>query len=333
MRSGCRDSGINRGCAAVREEALLPESASANAFGIVIGGTTTTVALVSSSGQLRSQMRLATQPRDGFAPAMTRIQQAVVTLAEAQDIDFSAIAGLGIGCTGPVDTNTGVVMTDYTLPSWKGNSITVALSEAFQLPAVIANNADTAVLGEGTARNLLDKKVVLLTLGTGVGGGLLINGDIYQGAQGEHPEIGHIIVRGVGARCYCGSLGCLEMVASGSAIGASGRRIGLASAERVFEEARLGSRLALRIVETAIQCTARGVWTLFHTFLPDVMVLGGGVMEAHFDLFEPSIRALLAKSTMIPLNGVQVVQAMPGNNGGLIGAAALIQRQIRGSQR
>jgi glucokinase len=310
---------------------MFPDAGPSKAVAIVIGGTTITIGLVSSVGQLDSRSRLATQPRDGFATAMARIEQSVEALCEADSVDPHAIAGIGIGCTGPVDTSTGVVVTDYTLPTWKGHSVTRYLSEAFQVPSVIANNADTAVLGEAFVRDALDQTVVLLTLGTGVGGGVVINGVNYKGAQGEHPEIGHILVRGDGPKCYCGSVGCLEMVASGSAIGASGRRAGFACAVEVFEQARLGDAHAKRIVDRAVQCTSRGVWTLLHTFLPDILIFGGGVMEAHYDLFAPTILAVLARATMVPLHAVSLAQAQPGNDAGLIGAALLLRRHLRAS--
>ncbi|HKX31455.1 MAG TPA: ROK family protein [Blastocatellia bacterium] len=300
----------------------------AKAIGIIIGGTKISVGVVSSDGTLESQTQLRTNAEDGFTAAIKQIVEAIHGVSISSDLDLKEAAGVGVGCTGPVDPKTGRILTDFTLPGWGGGNIITELRNAVRLPVLVENDVDAAVVGEAFIGGKLHSgSVVLITLGTGVGGGVLINGEIYRGSQGEHPEIGHIIVRNGGPECYCGGQGCLEMAASGTAIEKAGRLIGLTSAPEVFARANAGESEAKNVINQAIESVSVGIWTILHTFLPELIVLGGGIMDEHFHLFEPAIKGTLAKATMIPQDGVRLRKARVGNDSGIIGAAVLAFRQ------
>jgi glucokinase len=163
-----------------------------------------------------------------------------------------------------------------------------------------------------------------LTFGTGIGGATVLDGRLYRGGNGEHPEPGHVPVSPDGPPCYCARRGCLESLASGSAIGAAGREIGLPDAASVFAAAAAGNTAARSIVERVQNAVAVAAWTLCHTLLPERLVLGGGIMNRHFALFAPAVRAELHPATQIDGQAVTIVPAQLGSDAGLIGAASLV---------
>ena len=189
---------------------------------------------------------------------------------------------------------------------------------------MLENDADAAVLGEcwvGAGRGF--DPVVMLTFGTGVGGAALFGGRLHRGVGGEHPELGHLAVAPDGPVCYCGIRGCLESLASGTALGEAGRAQGWSEAREVFAAARAGNPAATALVERARQAAATAAWTLFHTLLPERLVLGGGMVDTEFDLFAEAMRVRLAPATQFTRSAVEVVRAVLGNDAGLVGAARL----------
>jgi glucokinase len=204
------------------------------------------------------------------------------------------------------------------------------MEQRFAAPAYLENDADAALLGEthaGSARSLRD--VVMLTFGTGVGGGALVGGQLYRGMNGEHPEIGHILVDPGGPECYCGIRGCLESVASGTALAKAGRARGFADAAEVFEKASAADETASRLVDRAVSAVASAFWTVLHTFMPEKVVFGGGVMEGQFEVFAPALRerAHLAEEAW----GQRFLfsKAELANDAGMVGAAF---RAFRGDE-
>ena len=182
-----------------------------------------------------------------------------------------ALAGIGLGCPGPFDEASGRIENFYTLPGWEGNDIVSPLVARFGTPVRLVNDADAALLGEalsGAARGV--RIAVMLTVGTGIGGAALIDGAILRGAAGEHPEIGHLIVDPAGPDCYCGSRGCLEAFAAGPALARAGAEFGYAGAEAVFAAAESGAEPAQAIIARSADAMETAVWSLIHTFLPEV---------------------------------------------------------------
>jgi glucokinase len=298
--------------------------AAKKAVGIDIGGSKIAVAAVGEDGSIESSVALATEAAAGFSRAMERIARAVKMVLSAAGWQEAEICGIGLGCAGPVDSFRGIIHNPYTLPGWEGCDIVQPLRERFNTPVFLENDADTAALGEhlagaGRGRN----PVAMLTFGTGVGGALLCNGRIQRGVNGEHPELGHMLVSTDGPECYCGARGCLESLASGSAIAAAGRACGLPDAQAVFAEARTGGVKAKAIIDSATNAVAVAAWNLCHTFLPQRLILGGGIMEHHYGLFEPVINQRLRTATQFSREAVDIAQAALGNNAGVVGAASL----------
>jgi len=296
------------------------------AIGIDIGATKIAVGIVDASGAVIAAERLPTAPERGFDDGVARIVRAIGELAARSGWRMNELRGIGIGCTGPVNVRTGVIETDYTLPGWGGRNLVQALADAAGLPVLLENDADAALLGEaGAGAGRGCASIVMLTLGTGVGGAAMSGKRIYRGASGEHPEIGHVPVAAEhdGPPCYCGLRGCLEAVASGTGIAQAGRAHGFADAGEVFAAARSGDARAAAIVAAAVEACRTALWTIIHTFLPEMVILGGGIIEAHYDLFEAPLQQIIAAATLKPSKGMRLARAQLGNNAGMVGAALL----------
>jgi glucokinase len=297
------------------------------ALGIDIGGTKIAVAALDGSGHIVARQVLPTEAERGFDRAMDRVVAAGdLVLAEA-GATRDDLCGIGIGCTGPVSAQRGIINNPYTLPTWVECPIVARLQAVYKLPVFLENDADAAALGEtfaGAAQNC--NRVVMLTFGTGVGGGAILDGRVYRGVQGEHPELGHIPIDSSGPDCYCGTRGCLEAIASGTAISRAAQEAGMGDSHQVFSRAAGGDERTRAIVARVADSLRIAVWTLLHTFMPEVIVLGGGIMDEHFEKLSARAVHSLGHSTMTPKGSVRIVKARLGNEAGLVGAASLALR-------
>lgn len=297
------------------------------AFGIDIGGTKTSIGLVDSSGNILKKCTFPTQPEKGFDDFIERLFKSIHQVLSGADCALSKISGMGIGCPGPLNLETGTILNRHTLPSWQGNNILFTVKQAAGIPTFLENDADAALLGEafaGAARG--QQNVVMLTFGTGIGGAILNRGEIYRGAHGEHPELGHIPAMSDGPLCYCGLHGCLESWASGTAIAEAGRKRGFQSSYAVFEQAKSGNPMAVEILKQTLKAVSQATWTLLHTFVPDLILLGGGIMDDHFELFKGQIEETISKAKLLQQITVSIARAELGNLAGIVGAASLVYR-------
>ena len=300
------------------------EPLSQTAIGIDIGGTKIALAAVGAGSRIVARESLPTAAERGFALTVDRIACAIRDLIERAGWAGRELAGIGIGCTGPVDPRAGTINNPYTLAGWDQCDIVSPLREAFDVPVYLENDADAAALGEGHAGSGRGAaRLVMITVGTGIGGGVLMDGKIYRGAGGEHPEIGHLIIARDGPECYCGARGCLESVASGTAISERGSALGIGDSRAVFARSAAGDSRARDIVQSAVAALSVGAWTLLHTFLPDCIVLGGGVIDDQYDLFAAAIRERIASATLVTGPQIRIEKAALGNDAGIIGAARL----------
>jgi glucokinase len=293
------------------------------AVGIDIGGTKTVVAAVDGSGSVHGRNTFETRSERGFAAGLSELIESIHLVLKAAGWPAGVLAGIGIGCAGPVNPLRGTLHNPYTLPGWDGADIVTPLRKAFGVPAHLENDADAAAVGEaqfGAGRHA--SPLVMVTLGTGVGGALLIDGAIHRGVNGEHPEAGHVPVLIDGPECYCGTRGCWESIASGTAIATAGQEFGFKDSHAVFAAAS-GDANARAIVGRAVDATATATWTLLHTSLPQRIILGGGIGEEHFETFAAAMRRQIARATQIPKDRVEIVKAQLGNDAGVIGAACL----------
>ncbi len=299
-------------------------SAPRKAIGIDIGGTKIAMAVVDETGRIAARDAFPTEAERGFELAVAKMVQTADRLLAESGASRNELCGLGVGCAGPVSAERGVINNPYTLPTWVECDIVSALQTAFDRPAYLENDADAAALGEyyaGAARGA--RRVVMLTLGTGVGGGFVLDGHVYRGTLGEHPELGHIPIDPAGPECYCGAKGCLESIVSGTAITSAGQAVGLSDSREVFARAAAGDVAATAILVRVKMAIATATWTVLHTLMPDVIVLGGGIVDDHFDVLADAVTQRIPLATMVPAGGVRVVKAALGNDAGMLGATGL----------
>ncbi|MCE9607106.1 MAG: ROK family protein [Planctomycetia bacterium] len=296
------------------------------AAGVDIGGTKIGVGLVDRAGEIVAEISFPTEAAAGFERGVARIVAAIDGCLAQAGRTRQVLEGVGVGCAGPVHPGRGTIDNPHTLPTWDGVEIVSPLRREFGLPAVLENDADAAAVGEayfgaGAGR----RSVVMITYGTGVGSGALFDGRIYRGAMETHPEIGHVPVDPNGPLCYCGLRGCFESIASGTAISAAGATAGIGDARRVFAAFAEGNPTARDIVERALRATYTAVWSIQHTLLPERLILGGGIIDDHFELFAGAARQAIDGAVMNPRGSTDVVRATLGNRAGIVGAAQLVR--------
>jgi glucokinase len=294
-----------------------------------IGGTKIAVGLVSPEGQILAQEAQPTDRDRDYRHGLSQIQTMLHHCLER--VPGARIVGAGVGCTGPVDRETGVLGPNSFLPLWEGINMIRLLEEMLGVPAAIENDADAAALGEyfwGAGKGA--RVCMYVTVSTGIGCGLIVDGHPYQGAGGAHPEIGHIIVQaGEGPVCFCGARGCWESLASGTGMarwyaeqlrGRGLQDIGV-SAREICERAVKGELLAQEAVQREGYYLGTGVSNLVNAYTPDVIVLGGGVIGS-WALFEDTVNALIRQNCLlVPHERVSLRLASLGAQTGLAGAA------------
>ncbi len=295
-------------------------------LGVDIGGTKMAVAAVSLQGEILARTEIETAAAQGAPRVIARLSAALHAVERRDEL-----LGIGIGCTGPVDPRTGHVMNPYTLPTWDDVDLASPLAAELRTRVVVENDCDTAVLGEhwlGAARAAAN--AAYITVGTGIGAGFVLNHQLYRGVGLVTGEIGHMTIDHHGPPCYCGSHGCLEMLAAGPAIAkAYTARTGISniSAREVIERAQNGDAAAQAVIDQTAYYLGIGIGNLITILAPEVIVLGGGVMQS-FEMFYPKLRATIAQNvTLVPSHLVKIVPAALGQNAGVIGAAkALLAR-------
>jgi len=302
-------------------------------LGVDIGGSKVAIAAVTPDGQILARATMPTEAERGFDDGVRRILSlADQVLAQAQR-PRRALQAIGVGCPGPLDPAQGIIDNPYTLPTWDKVDILQPLRQYLSVPAALENDADAAAMGEnwlgaGQGPRQGPRSMVMVTVGTGIGGAWIIDGQIYRGAGGAHPEMGHQCIDPSGPPCYCGIRGCWESLASGSAIAASAREqmpdraLELSGAAAVIALARAGYLAAQAVIARAARAMALGIFNLVNLYVPDVVVLGGGVMDA-YDLFEPAIRHVIERDTMAPVDRIAIRKASLGNDAGILGAARI----------
>lgn len=306
-------------------------------FGIDVGGTTVKIGLFTTEGELLDKWEIPTRKEDGGAYILNDVAASVEAKLAEKNIAKEDVAGAGIGVPGPT-LDTGYVSICVNL-GWKDKNPANELSELLSIPVKAGNDANVAALGEmwkGGGEGYLD--VVLLTLGTGVGGGIIINGEIAPSHRGVGGELGHITVNpDEEATCNCGNHGCLEQYASATGVvriankllaaskeESSLRTLETVTAKDVFDAAKAGDHLAVEAVEVLGKYLGLVVANVALTVDPDVFVIGGGVSKAGQVLIDVITKYYHNFAKIIGDNKAKVVLAKLGNDAGIYGAARMV---------
>jgi glucokinase len=303
-------------------------------FAADLGGTHLRAATVDRHGQIHSRFKQNT-PQDNDANAIVgAIVAAVHEFQKANEI-----SAVSLVVPGTVKVEEGVVVKAPNLPCLDGFRLAAALTEQLQLPAIVENDANAAAVGEmwqGAAVGC--KSIICVTLGTGVGGGIILDGKLWRGVDGSAAEIGHMCVDPFGGvACTCGSRGCLEVYASATAIVRMTREASPRypdsvlqgredlSAEIIFEAGQQDDELALEIFRRMGVYLGIGLANLINILNPEIIVIGGGVVNG-WELFEKHTYQQIEERAF-PLLRVKIVRAKCGDDAGLLGAARLAFRE------
>ena len=291
-----------------------------------IGGTKIAVGMVDDGGKVVSRLEAPTDP-DRYSDSIALIAG---LLRETASHARAQLTGIGIGSTGPVDPVRGEFGDVDFLPGWRGKSPVQDLAEIFKVRVALENDGDAAALAEagwGAGRDRT--RLIYLTVGTGIGGGIVLDGELYRGVDGAHPEVGHHVVDPAGPACSCGFHGCWESLAAGPAMVAwleshapasYPHREGI-TARKICELAQTGDQVALQAVEHEAYYLGLGIANLINLFTPDAIVLSGSVMKSA-TLFLDRIREVIRRGCrFVPAEKTELTLASLGDDTNLIGAA------------
>lgn len=314
--------------------------------GVDLGGTTTKIAFVNVYGEIVHKWEIVTDTAEQGKNITVNIAKAIDNKLEEIGKVKSDLIGIGMGAPGPVEGETGMIFEAVNL-GWKNYPLKDRLEVETGLPAIVENDANIAAIGEmwkGAGEG--SKNLVAVTLGTGVGGGVIANGSIVQGISGAAGEIGHITSEPVhGAPCNCGKKGCLETIASATGIVRIANEMlaednensilvgikaenGAISAKDVFEAATKEDALALKVVEKVAFHLGLAIANLGNTLNPERIVIGGGVSRAGETLLAP-VHRYFNEYTFSRVNqSTKLAIATLGNDAGVIGGAYLVKSKL-----
>lgn len=304
---------------------------------IDIGGTKLAAGVVDRDGRILARGEVPTLAAEGPARVLERIVGLGQALLGRPEVSRGAVHRIGIGCAGPVDRLAGLVLNPPNLPGWTRVALASHLQQAFGLPAVLENDANAAALGEfryGAGKGA--RSLVYLTVSTGIGGGIILDGKIWHGLNDAAGEIGHMTLIPDGPLCGCGNHGCLEAIASGPSIARRAREAltdgrptrlrgmpGLTSAD-VVRLAQEGDKVAGEVWGETVRYLGLGVSAAITILAPERVVIGGGVTEAGEFLFEPLRCEVRSRVKLVPMESIPILPAVLGRDVGILGSAAVV---------
>lgn len=311
-------------------------------IGIDVGGTNVKIALVNDEGKILYSNSVPTRAEMGYEYTVNNIKQAIYDLLKETKLESKDIQGIGFGFPGQVDYKAGIVRNAPNIPGWVEIPIAKIFEDEFHIPTRVDNDVRCAALGElnyGAGKGC--ENLICITVGTGIGSGLVVNGKLVRGASNAAGEIGHIKLQmNGGPICGCGDTGCLEAFASGPAIvalaedyikgGKSTKYRELANGAPitpyiVCEAAKAGDSVAQRIFTIIGEYIGIGMASVVNLLNPEKIIIGGGVADAGEYLLNPLSETLKKRAMKIAGETVKIVHAELGNTAGVIGASLLIE--------
>jgi glucokinase len=315
-------------------------------IGIDLGGTFIKAAIVDPRGRVLARMKRPTEAAMGKERVVDNVFS-IVRALKAVSFSLGGISALGMGIPGVIDFRRGVISTSPNLPGWENIPIRKMLSRRVGMPLYLENDANAAALGEkwmGAAKDVQD--FCFITLGTGVGGGLVLDGKIWHGADGMAGEVGHMTIDPDGPRCRCGNRGCLEMYASAKALQRMIRQV-LSSGKRsrffgeirekeisgdvIYRAAKAGDRVSREAFARMGSALGIGIASLVNLLNLEKVVFGGG-LSAAWKFFSPALRGeVKSRAFAAPARRVRIVRAAAGEDAGVLGAAYIAWQGRAGS--
>jgi glucokinase len=310
-----------------------------------LGGTNMRTALLNDRGEILASMRRATDAYKGKDKVIEKLITMLKATASKHNVPLKRIDGICVGFAGPVDAERGVVLISPNLTGWVNIPLRDIIKDEFKIPVTLENDANAAALGEcwmGAGKGA--KSLVCITLGTGIGGGIVLNDKIWHGATGFAGEIGHTTIIRNGLKCKCGNRGCLEAYSSATGM-VNLMRKALARGSKLQDDlvdiekldkygsryindlATRGNKVALWVVKEMTQILGIAIVNIAHVLNPEVVVIGGGVSRMGSKLFKPLREEVKKRGFERVVENLRIVPASLGVKAGVVGAACSALKQ------
>lgn len=319
------------------------------AIGVDIGGTKIEMSIIDSNGQVVERLRKSTDVHGGYAAIEKQIVEGVTELKKKKE---SKPVGVGVGVAGQIDSERGIVHFAPNIPNFQNLPLQEHLSNQFNLPVAVLNDVRAATWGEwmhGAGKGCDD--FVCIFLGTGIGSGIVSNGQMLKGYTNSAGEIGHMTIDLYGPSCTCGNRGCFEALAGGWAIGRSAKEAVLSSpvaakpllqlvqgdeealtAKIVIEAAKKGDPLAQELIDKVFEAIVAGSVSVINAFNPKRLIFGGGLADGLAVVVDVVDAAVRGRALKVATDSLEIVPAQLGNQAGVIGAASYVMHQMKGKK-
>jgi glucokinase len=305
-----------------------------------IGGTKLAAGIFDSSNGFLGRAIILTHAEEGPDRVLERFMELAESLVRKIGLKHSQLCRIGVGCGGPLDAETGIIYSPPNLSGWDAFPLKEKLEEHFGVSAFIDNDANAAAMAEqlfGAGKGY--KNIFYITMSTGIGSGIILDGKLYRGTNFSAGEFGHVVMARNGPRCNCGGRGCLEALASGTAIAKKARREAARKPESVLSQelfsdagptakdvvaaARRGDSLARQILSDAAVYVGLGITTAIHLLNPEIVIIGGGLSRSGRLLFDPIRQTVKERAQEYIAGFVRIVPAKLGKDVGIYGALAV----------
>lgn len=291
-------------------------------IGLDIGGSKINSVLLDQSQQVIDQKKIEISSANSKEKVLAQIFDCIKALLSKQNL----VTGIGLGVPGPIDLKKQQVLNPPNLTALKNSYLSREIENEFKIKTVLDNDTSCFSLAESVLGAGKGKKVVIgITLGTGVGGGIVINDKIFQGSNDSAGEIGHMIIEKGGRQCSCGNKGCLETYVSASGIVKTGNQLGIKNktCKQIWGLAKKGDKQAIEVYKISGEYLGIALANLVNVINPDIIIIGGGISNTGEFLFEPA-KKTMQENILSPLaKNTEVVKAELGKDAGAIGAALL----------
>ena len=294
-------------------------------WAVDIGGTKIAAGIVDDAGKVLARLETPTEAARAYPDGLKHMVRMLREVAKQAN---TRLSGIGIGSTGWVYPFTGEFGDVDFLPGWKGCNPVNDLAREFGVRVALENDGDASALGEGAwGAGKGKSRLIYVTVGTGIGGGIILDGELYRGVDRAHPEVGHHVIDAFGPECTCGFRGCWEALATGPAMAAwfnvnaqaTSRHPHTLAAKEIFQLAKQGHLLAQEAVAREALYLGLGLANLINLFVPDRIVMGGSIMKS---MSLEEIRKVIAKGCrFVPFQKTELALASLGEDANLIGAA------------
>jgi len=325
----------------------MPEDLTTLILGIDLGGTKILTAVTNSQGKMLSRDHSITPAPKGYEAVIQSILESAHRALEQANVAISELTAIGVGAPGLSNPETGILFTSPNLPGWWDVPLRDIMQERLGKKTFLINDANAAALGEfyfGAAQSA--RNFIYITLSTGIGGGIVIDGKIYSGAIGAAGEVGHMTIDDEGPICNCGNKGCWETLASGTALAREAKHrinegvrtsilkyaegdVEKVTAQVVHSAAEQGDSLAKELIARTGYYVGVGLANLINIFNPELIVIGGGLSNIGDMLLEPAFKVAGERAYKEAFQAVRFASAGLGRNSGVLGAAAFALQEVK----